>query len=302
MSRRRGGLEVSALYAPAMSLASAINRLPSDKLAFNKVRYHWVKVVRGHPMLTAAQRAVGLAIAQEHINHNPESPWFHTAWAAHKRIAREIGVSRRTVISAMVELRQIGLIAIEHGGGCKVPGGRTDRYTLRTDWLDVLEHAAQIVGQKDVKIFHRSNRGEGSQFEESREKNDESGEISGEMMGNSPNKDVKGLRTTLSNTIPLESLVTTHIAPRPPLETQPAATQQASNGRKENSERITEQDHLDLASLLGKGNVEEGFCRLCSLDEADANQLALLYRRDRSSGEFIRAEAVRLEGNLGRPG
>src|SRR3981081_655386 len=153
MSRRRPAVEALALYAPAMTLATALEILPIDKFAFNKVRYRWVKVVRGHPMLTAAQRAVGLAIAQQYINHNPESPWFHSAWAAHQTIAEEIGVSRRTVISAMVALRQMGLIAIEHGGGWKVPGGRTDRYTLRTDWLDVLDHAAQIVRQKDVKIF-----------------------------------------------------------------------------------------------------------------------------------------------------
>src|SRR5713101_964746 len=135
-----------------MTLAEAIERLPSDTKTFNSVRYRWTKVVRGHPMLTAAQRQVGMAIVQQHINHNPESPWFHSAWAAHQTIATETGLTRRTVVSAMVALKQMGLIAIEHGGGWKVPGGRTDRYTLRTDWLDVLERAAQ-VRRKDVKNF-----------------------------------------------------------------------------------------------------------------------------------------------------
>jgi Bacterial regulatory proteins, gntR family len=232
MRRRRPAVEALALHASHMALATAVESLPIDKFAFNKARYRWVKVVRGHPMLTAAQRQVGLAIAQEHINHNPENPWFHTAWASHKKIAKEIGVSRRTVISAMVALRQMGLIAIEHGGGWKVPGGRTDRYTLRTDWLDVLDRAAQIVRQKDVKIFHRSNRGEGSQFDESREKNGESGEIIAEMMGNSPNKDVKGLRTTLYNTTPLESSLSTYLEPLAPSDARPlTSAPQASNGR-----------------------------------------------------------------------
>src|SRR4030081_1327868 len=153
MSRRRPAVEALALHAPAMTLATAVESLPIDKFAFNKVRYRWVEAVRGHPMLTAAQRTVGLAIAQQHINHNPESPWFHSAWAAHQTIATETGLTRRTVVSAMVALKQMGLIAIEHGGGGKVPGGRTDRYTLRTDWLDVLELAAQ-VRRKDVKNFH----------------------------------------------------------------------------------------------------------------------------------------------------
>ena len=76
------------------------------------------------------------------------------------------------------------------GGGWKVPGGRTDRYTLRTDWLDVLERAAQ-VRRKDVKKFHRSNQENISQFDQSREKNAESGEINDQMTGNSPSDDVK---------------------------------------------------------------------------------------------------------------
>jgi hypothetical protein len=300
MSRRRPAVEALALYAPAMTLATALEILPIDKFAFNKVRYRWVKVVRGHPMLTAAQRAVGLAIAQQYINHNPESPWFHSAWAAHQTIAEEIGVSRRTVISAMVALRQMGLIAIEHGGGWKVPGGRTDRYTLRTDWLDVLDHAARIVRQKDVKIFHRSNRGEGSKFEESREKNGERGEIIGEMMGNSPDKDVKGLRTTLYNTTPLESSLSTYLEPVAPSEARPlTSAPQASNGRKKSPDAVTEQDHHELALLLGDGDLGQGYGRLDGIDDANVNIMALRYRFDRSSGQSIRAEVVELRSTPG---
>src|SRR4030088_3596570 len=110
MSRRRPAIEALALHAPAMTLATALELLPIDKFAFKKAQYRWVKVVRAHPMLTAAQRAVGLAIAQEHINHNPESPWFHSAWAGHQTIATETGLTRRTVVSAMVALKQMGLI------------------------------------------------------------------------------------------------------------------------------------------------------------------------------------------------
>jgi hypothetical protein len=282
-----------------MTLAEAIERLPTDKIAFNKVRYRWVDVVRGHPLLTPAQRQVGSAIAQKHINLNPENPWFHSAWAGHQKIADEIGLTRRTVVTAMAGLNQIGLIAIEHGGGRKVPGGRTDRYTLRTDWLDLLEGAVQLR-RKDVKNFHGSNQEHIRQFDQSGEKNAESGEIDDQMMGNSPSDDVKELRTTLSKTIPLESVLSTFVGPRPPSETLLAATKQASNGRKEDSERITAQDHRDLADLLGEGNIQNGYCRLCDLDEADANALALRYRLDRSSGEAVRAEAARLEAALGR--
>jgi len=286
-----------------MTLADAIARLPTDNRTFNSVRYRWAKVVRGHPMLTAAQRQVGLAIAQQHINHNPESPWFHSAWAGHQTIADEIGLTRRTVVTAMAALSQIGLIAIEHGGGWKVPGGRTDRYTLRTDWLGVLERAAQIVRQKDVKIFHRSNRGEGSQFDESCEETGESGEIIGEMIGNSLSDDVKGLRTTLSNKTFLKSCSTTDSGALTRPEPQSlAVTPQAVNGRKADSAGMTSLDQFALADLLGEGSVERGYLRIGRLNEADANELALRYRHDRSSAQAVRAQAARLEQNLGRLG
>jgi hypothetical protein len=284
-----------------MTLAEAIERLPGDTRTFNSVRYRWIKVVRGHPMLTAAQRQVGMAIAQQHINHNAESPWFHSAWAAHQTIADETGLTRRTVVSAMVALRQIGLIAIEHGGGWKVLGGRTDRYTLRTDWLDVLERAAQSVRQKDAKIFHGSNYQGGSKLDKSREKNTESGEIDGEMMGNSPSEDVKGLYTTLSNKTFLGGLSKTDSGASTQSEPQSVAvTPQAINGRKAAS--MTSLDQFALAELLGEGNVERGYLRIGRLNEADANDLALRYRRDRSSAQSVLAQAARLEENLGRLG
>ena len=293
---------MSALYAPAMSLATAINRLPSDKLAFNKVRYRWVEVVRGHPMLTAAQRTVGLAIAQQHINHNPESPWFHSAWAAHQTIATETGLTRRTVVSAMVALKQMGLIAIEHGGGWKVPGGRTDRYTLRTDWLDVLELAAQ-VRRKDVKNFHPPNQEKISQFDQSGEKDAESGEIEDQMIGNSLSDDVKGLRTTLSSKTFLESRSKTELGSSTRTDPQSlAVTLKAINGRKADSAGMTSLDQFALADILGEGNVERGYLRIGRLNEADANELALRYRHDRSSAQAVRAQAARLEQNLGRLG
>jgi hypothetical protein len=288
----------SAVQAPPMALETAIEGLPTDKMAFNKARYRWVKVVRGHPMLTAAQRIVGLAIAQQHINQNPENRWFLSAWASHQTIADETCLTRRTVVTAMSALRKIGLIAIEHGGGWKVPGGRTDRYTFRIDWLDVLERGAQIVRQSDVKIFHRSNHGIDSQFGQSREENAESGEIVDRMVGNSPTEDVNGLRTTLSNTTFLESSFTTRIG-RLSEAAQLAATSQATNGKKEKADRVTAQDHLHLAVLLGEGDVERGYFRLACLDLSDTNDLALRYRLDPSSSEAVRAEAVRLEENLG---
>src|SRR4051812_35131957 len=112
-----------------MILADALELLPVEKEAFNRVRYRWIDVVRGHRLLTAGQRHVGLAIAQKHIHQNPKNAWFRSAWAGHQRIADEIGLTRRTVVTAMGALSQIGLIAIEQGGGLSVPGGRTDRYT-----------------------------------------------------------------------------------------------------------------------------------------------------------------------------
>jgi len=59
---------------------------------------------------------------------------------------------------------------------------------------------------------------------------------------------------------------------------------------------------VSLSDLLGDGNVERGYLRIGRLNEADATDLALRYRHDRSSAQAVRAEAVRLEENLGRLG
>lgn len=284
-----------------MDLATAVEHLPKNKDAFNKARYRWVAIVRGHPFLTPGQRQVGIVIAQQHINHNPEMAWFHTAWAAHQTIADETGLTRRTVVSAMLALKRIGLIAIEHGGGRKVPGGRTDRFTLRMDRLDVLEQAAEIERRKDVKILHGVHDQTSSKFHKSGEKNAESGEIDVKMMRNPPSEGVKELRTTLSNTNPLGGPSTTHDR-LPTLAVAPAATQRTGKGRKEDSGSVTAQDHRELAELLGQGNIEHGYCRLFDLNESDANDLALRYRDNRSSGEAVRAEAARLEACQGRSG
>jgi hypothetical protein len=303
--QREGSLSASCSSRRAISAlieaTVAFRLLPKDKTAFNKVRYRWVDVVRGHPMLTPAQRQVGLAIAQQHINRRLGNPWFNSAWVGHQTIALETGLTRRTVVTAMAALGRLGLIAIEHGGGTKVPGGRTDRYTLRTDWLDVLELAARTVPQKDVKTLHGSNYLAGGKSVQSGEKDAESGEIEDQMIRKLPNEDVKELRTTLSNNIPLGGGLNT-FRPPPPSAAQLAATEQAGNGRKEDSEGITAQDHLDLALLLGEGSIERGYGRLRDLSEADANTLAFRYRLDRSSGEAVRAEAARLEANLRRSG
>jgi len=203
MRRTHAARASIALQAPSMTLVEAIGRLPADKTEFDKARFRWTDLVRGLFFLTSAQRQVGLAIAR-YINHNPNNHWYHSAWAGQRKIAEEIGQTRRTVVTAFAALSRIGLIAVEHGGGWKVPGGRTDRYTLRIDWLDVLERAAQIR-KDDVKDFHRSNESAVGQRHRIRGKSDESGEKDDQMVGNSSSEDVKGLRTTLSNSIPLES-------------------------------------------------------------------------------------------------
>jgi DNA-binding FadR family transcriptional regulator len=137
-------------------------------------------------MLTAAERHVALAIAQQYINRTLGHYWFNSAWAAHQTLAEQVGLTRRTVVPAMATLRRMGLIAVEHGGGLKVVGGRTDRYTLRMDWLDVLEHAAQVIRRKDVRSFHPFNSSTNNQFEERCENRPESGEIDEGKMGKLP--------------------------------------------------------------------------------------------------------------------
>jgi hypothetical protein len=296
--KRRPAVEALAIEAPTMALAAAIERLPTDNKAFYAVRNNFVRIVRGHPMLSAAQRHIALAIAQQFINRNPENAWFNSAWASHQTLATQTGYTRRTVISAMALLKRVGVIAIECGGGQKGPGGRTDRYTLRIDWLGVLEHAGDMVRRKDVKNFQHSDHYINNQFDKSCEKITESGEIDRQMRGNSSTEGVKQLPTTLSNSIPLESSFTT-IDPLSDAS-RFAAIKQASNGsEKKASYVLTAQDHHELALLVGDGDVEQGYGCLDGIADANINTLALRYRVDRSSGQSIRVEVVELMSALG---
>jgi Helix-turn-helix domain len=282
-----------------MTLAVAMEALPIEKKAFNRVRYRWDDIVRGLPLLTSAEEKVGLQIAR-YINQDPQNPGYRTAWAGHKKIASKTNLTRRTVISSITKLKQLGLIAIEQGAGVPGLGGWTDRYTLRIDRLDELEHFAEACRKKEVKSFHRfDGRINDGTDGESREKFAGSGEISDRKTRNVRNEDVKGLHPTPSNNHLNNS---SNGGPRARSGAEHAATPKAANGRKEVSYQATAQDQYELAHCVGEGNVERGYNQLGLLGPANVNELALRYRLDPSSWEAIRAEADRLRELPARPG
>jgi hypothetical protein len=109
---------------------------------------------------------------------------------------------------------------------------------------------------------------------------------------------VKGLHPTLSKKISLESSSTTEVArPKPQ---SPAAPPLAINGKKQDFASMTSMDQFALAKLLGEGDIERGYLLIGRLNEAEANDLAVWFRRDRSSVGELRTEAAQLEENFGR--
>jgi hypothetical protein len=255
----------------------AVEWLPKPDMEFRRARKRWTDFVRGSKLLTPAQRQVGLAIADLHINRQPNNPWFNWAWPSHQTLAKKTGLSRRTVLSAVERLSKLRLLKTSRGGGAKVPGGRTHRYTLDMAGLAVLEAQVEQIGrEKDVKNLHTFQNGEGS---EGRER----GEIRNVKMRNPRQEDVKGLSTNLINT-PKESVTETQTS------RATGVRKQLSNESKKAVDVVTSVDHTNLASLVGKGNLGAGYERLQRMPENEIEALALRLRKEPSAAESIRLE------------
>jgi DNA-binding MarR family transcriptional regulator len=256
----------------------SVDWLPRPDKEFRSARSRWINFVRSSNMLTGAERQVGLAIAQLHINRQPGHPWFNWAWPSHQTLADETGLSRRTVVSAVKRLAELGLIRIAHKGGRKGRGGRTDRYTLRVDRIELLEAKAAAHGpSKGVKKFHLFQNGQTSGDEES-------GEICDRKVRNPLQEDVKGLLTTPTNTQGNNSVTET------PTSSVLAAREQAGNGSKKGADAVKSSDHTALALCVGDGDLKAGYERLQVIPPDDVDVFALRLRKDPNAASSIRLE------------
>jgi hypothetical protein len=267
------------LYFNLAEAELAVDWLPSPEKEFRLARKRWTKFVRSSNMLTGAQRQVGLAIAELHINRTLGHRWFNWAWPSHQTLADETGLTRRTVLSAVKRLDEIGLLKIAHGGGSKGRGGRTDRYTLRMVGLAYLEAQANQLRQgKDVKTFRTF---EGRDIIE----NCESGEIGDRKVRNPRQEDVKELPPTLLETI------------KDSFTWQPTSSafeerKRLCNGRSVDA--VTSRDHSELAVCVGKGDVANGWERLQHLSVGEVDRFALRLRKEPSAAEAIKSEVQSL--------
>ena len=147
----------------------AVEWLPIPDKEFRSARKRWTTYVRSSNLLTGAQRQIGVVIA-EYINRQRGHRWFNWAWPSHQTLANETGLTRRTALSAVKRLAEVGLLKIARGGGIRGRGGRTDRYTLRMTGLADLEAQADQPRQgKDVKNFRTFQGRNGSEKTESDE-------------------------------------------------------------------------------------------------------------------------------------
>jgi hypothetical protein len=278
-SRRDNNGQMAPLDFDLAKAELAVEWLPIPDKEFRLARKRWTDFVRGSKLLTPAQRQVGLAIADVHINRRPNHTWFNWAWPSHQTLANETGLSRRTVVSAVKRLEELGILKISHGGGAKGRGGRTDRYTLNMAGLARLEAQFGRIGQdKGVKILRTLESDHFSEIHES-------GEIGQRKMRNTPQEDVKGLPPTLLET-PKDSVIAA------PTASAVEARKRLSNVSKRSVLAVTSRDHSNLAECVGNGNLETGFERLQEMSEDDVNNLALRLRDDSSAAESIRREVA----------
>jgi Helix-turn-helix domain len=265
----------------------AVEWLPSPDKEFRLARKRWTKFVRSSNLLTGAQRQVGVAIAELHINRQPGHRWFNWAWPSHQTLANETGLTRRTVLSAVKRLAEVGLLKIAHAGGSKGRGGRTDRYTLRMTDLAYLEaQADQLRQAKDVKTFLTFQSREAAE-------NCESGEICDRKVRNRRQEDVKELLPTLIR-------ISKNSFTEPPTSSIVEAREQLGNGSKKPVDEVTSRDHSKLAVCIGNGSVGVGFERLQKMSEDEVNIFALRLRKNPSEANSIQREVNDRFASAGR--
>ena len=106
--------------------------------------------------LTPYERLAGLIIALQFINRDPAHQRFNWAWASQELLARTIGLSRRTVCSAMKRLEEFEVLVIDHRGGRR-PGSSLC-YTLGMDKLDRLPRPAAAEHEQNFTPAVKENR------------------------------------------------------------------------------------------------------------------------------------------------
>jgi hypothetical protein len=269
----RSGLQPLTIDLTRAELS--VGWLPLPDKEFRAARRRWMKVVRASKLLTGAERQIGLAIAQEYINRQAGHPWLNWAWASHQRLANETGLSRRTVVGGVKRLAMFGFLYIAHGGGRMGRGGRTDRYTLRMDRLELLASFVAPRRLKGVKNLHTFDHVADDKREESCVNGDR-------KVGNLQHNDVKGFHTTLLNT-QLEDSVTEPLS-------RATTKQSLSNAGKKGPSPATSIDYSALAECVGEGDLAAGWERLQAIPEGDVDMLAVRLRKDPSQRREIRGE------------
>ncbi|MGY3698945.1 hypothetical protein ACVIGA_009087 [Bradyrhizobium sp. USDA 3240] len=263
-------------------LELSVDWLPQPDKDFQAARRRWMNVVRASKLLTGAERQIGLAIAQEYINRQPGHQWYNWAWPSHQTLADKTGLSRRTVVAGIKRLVMFGFLMITHGGGRMGRGGRTDRYTLRMDRLELLASFVASRRVKGVKKLHTFKEAISGKPDESCAKGDA-------KLGNLMHQDVKGLHTTLPNT-QLQDSITEPFS-------LPTGKGSLSSKGKQASAPATSVDYSALARCVGEGDVAAGWERLQAIPESEVDLLALRLRKDPSQDREIRREFFSRRGN-----
>lgn len=259
--------------------------LPTEEIAWRKVRDRWIEVIAAS-QLTTAEKLVAIILALQFINRNPKHKWFNWGWPSQTTLARRTGLSRRTVSSALSRLEQANIIVVVRSDG-KRPGAVL-RYTLRTDQLDHFAMCEKNQTDKREKFSHTLPV---------------YGEVHGCAINDSkvckseqePVQRLLTIPTTNSENYSLEGAATANEGGEGPLAWREAngVRPQISIKPSIKEKRLTATDQAELARYLGSGDICAGFEILGELPTDTLDRWTRTYDTSRVAGGLSR-EAVKV--------
>jgi len=242
--------------AVAQRLHTAVSSIPKDDTVWRKQRDEWKAALSRSSAQTSSTKLVGLTIADRTINRSPGHKNFRLGWASVDKLAEWTALSPRTISTAFAELESAGWIALKRGTG----PGNSSKYTLCLDRRLVSERDANDPNYSMdpiAKQEYLKNLQESAGAPVAKSSNPENfGRDTGKMPW--PNK--QDLRPNPTST-PIRLL----------------------------RERATAQDHLQLATVLGEGNIERGYELMGKASADQLERVAVNLRERNLTADQIRA-------------
>lgn len=231
------------------ALRIAIENHPREDKEFRKQRDAWKEGLARSPA-TPSAKLVGMVIADRTINRDRKHKKFGSGWASIETLSKWTGLSVRTISSCLRDLVDDGWIVLVQGTG----PGNSNIYTLR------LQRTSSDRTETD---FATTGCSENLQNLQGYQREIGTSELNQEHL--------------VINSRKLQQNSTKNLPPTP-----------IKNPSNSFTAKATSNDHYQLATAVGNGDVEVGYAILNAASEEQIEQAAIDFRTGIVTGEELK--------------